>query len=366
MTDPSTTWSPTTIYLEDSADDPVELDVARSTWATRLDVTGAYRDDVHRLEASLLMREDGFGAIYPARVNTVIGESESAKSWVALVACAEQLALGHSVAFLDFEDDKDGVGIRLKDMGVPEDAARDRFYYLNPTGSPDLSAFVAEFGEDFSLVVIDAMTTGLGEAGLDPNRDVEVVRWIDAFARPMSRRGPAVLVVDHVGKDSTRGARGSAAKREAVTGTQLLAIKRALVAPGKRGVTSLMVGKDRAGSVRSVSHNGTHFADIVIDGELRPGDDGPKLRSTIVSPIPDSETAALTRVTRALARLAPTEASPVTTKQVQQATARTTADGEAAPDYLSVRRVQEGLATLHINGGVGRRDSGRTALWWVT
>lgn len=299
------------------------------------------------------MRSDGKCVFYPSRTNVVLGDSESSKTFLTLLPAREALLEGERVFFFDWEDDVYGITARMVALGIPEDVLEARFHYINPEGPPDFRAFADTFGP-FSpreVGIFDAVTAAFADSSVNGNADVEVTGWLNAFPKPLSKLGPCVILIDHVGKDATKGARGSSAKRDAVSGVQLTAVKRALLSPGHRGVTSLEVTKDRLGAVRAESLGGTHFGDAIFDATNPDG-----IVASIEPPLPNAAGVAAERVARAVASLDPSPDAPASTKDIQQAL--------GAP-FLTVRRVQETLADLHASGQLGRRMVGRTSYWWL-
>lgn len=214
-------------------------------------------------------REDGAALFYQGKVNVVFGDSESGKSWICLLACAQELAAGGSVAYLDYEDDPNGIISRLLALGVPrrvlDDPARFLYFrlhrgltdeafewYENPYTGEGPEGLVSRTGfSECSLVVIDAMTEALSADGLNSNSDVDVAGWFNAFARRVAALGPAVAVIDHMGLSDKSRQNGSQMKKSATDGVSLAVKKGEDFAPGKSGWSSIEIAKDRHGGVKT-------------------------------------------------------------------------------------------------------------------
>lgn len=213
--------------------------------------------------AGLLHRSDGIGLLYPGRVHSFHGESESGKSWVAQIATAEVLLTGATVLYLDFESTADEVIARLLLLGASPQTIAERLRYVQPAVSSDADpvAFSRLLGRSYALAVLDGVTESLGLYGASSNDGDDVTRWGRKLPRRIAREtGAAVVAIDHVTKSEDgrgRFAIGSQAKLALLDGAAFT-IEPKDVAPGQCGTFILRVGKDRAGQVRR--HGGTFRA----------------------------------------------------------------------------------------------------------
>lgn len=217
-------------------------------------------------------RIDGAPLFYRSKVNVVFGDSEGAKTWLCLLATAQELLSGNSVAYLDYEDGPEGIKNRLLLLGVPEDVVNDpvMFKYANPNGPIGQMLKSDRFCEDLchcSLVVVDAMTEALSAAGLNSNSDVDVASWYNTFAKPMAALGPAVVLIDHTPKaaDNKGQQVGSQMKKAAVDGVSLSVTNKQPFVPGQLGTSEVNVGKDRPSGVREASLDGKKFGMLTMD-----------------------------------------------------------------------------------------------------
>ena len=165
-----------------------------------------------------------------ARLVSIFAPAKQGKSLVVLeaVACA---ASGRPVfgmaptepvttLYCDYEMTPADLHERLADMGFGPSDDLSRLHYLSlpsipPLDTPEGGAFLVALVEATGarLVVID--TTSRVISGKENDADT-----VTALARnslfPLKARGVAVARLDHEGKDSERGARGSSAKRDDV------------------------------------------------------------------------------------------------------------------------------------------------------
>lgn len=228
-------------------------------------------------EPTVLRREDGKGLFYPGRVNSLFGMSESAKSWIAMKACTQEMGRGDRVLYLDFEDEPAGTIARMRALGAGDDDIQNLFRYVHPEG-PIAAMQRYRFGQstteegekaasvftallesfDPTLIVADGMTVIYGLHGHDTN-EATGTDVITSWLKSLCRGGRStVVVIDHTGKSGGAGSSpiGAHHKIAMVQGTALRAdaIKRPM--PGEVGTINLVVFKDRPGAVRSISSKG--------------------------------------------------------------------------------------------------------------
>lgn len=230
--------------------------------------------DISRLSGdvatpTVCRRSDGALLFYQGKVNVVFGDSESGKSWLCLLACAQELAAGGAVTYMDYEDDPNGIVSRLLALGVPRAVLDDpeRFlyfrlhrgltdeafdWYAEPATWETSEGIVSRTGfAECSLVVIDAMTEALSADGLSSNSDVDIAGWFNTFARRIAALGPAVAVIDHMNLTDKSRQGGSQMKKSATDGVSIAVKKGRDFAPGVAGYSYLSVAKDRHGGVKA-------------------------------------------------------------------------------------------------------------------
>ncbi len=216
---------------------------------------------------SLLRRSDGAGLLYPGKVHSLAGEPGGGKTWVALMAAAQVLADGGSVLWLDWEDRLDTAVRRLMQLGVKPDALRGgRFAYVEPTFAVvggGLPRNVADVSDGCALVVLDSMGEALAHSMLDQNSDGEVATWMARTARRLADGGAAVLILDHVVKDSEargRWAIGSQRKLAAIDGAAYGLVTSQAFTRDAPGRAAVKCSKDRGGNYQA----GATVAEIVM------------------------------------------------------------------------------------------------------
>jgi len=271
------------IYLKDRNEHPRDTgdtEEEPSTWSpVELEqfLDGSYKP----LKPTIFERTDGQALIYPGKIHSIYGESESGKSLIAQFICAAEIGRGNKVLYIDFEDSPAQVIKRLQLFGAGSQAIRDHFTYLQPFQNlkdpRNREALERVLETAWTLVVIDGVTvamTLITPASSTP--EAQVAEFMARLPkRIVKKTNAAVLSLDHVVKSKeSRGrfALGSQEKLNQITGAAyLLEISKAIY-PGVRGELVLRVTKDRIGQVRG--NSGTWRANdrtqeaarITIDG----------------------------------------------------------------------------------------------------
>ncbi len=167
---------------------------AISSWES-VDLGPVLRGERVTLPPSVLTRDDGICLLYPGRLNAAIGETESLKSWFAALAAKQELAAGHHVIYLDFEDTPETAVERLRALGTTVEQIGSLFTYMQPEGPFDdlakimVDEAIAKRGAP-TLVVSDGVTEAMSLAGLDP-RDGSDVAAFYITDSPGGSHGPA-------------------------------------------------------------------------------------------------------------------------------------------------------------------------------
>jgi AAA domain len=237
--------------------------------------------------ATILVRGDGLGLIYAAKVNVIHSEPSLGKTWVLLHAAVEVLDAGGTVVVLDWEDSAATTANRLAALGVDPKTIGDptRVRYFNPAGPladlevDELVEAVRTIGA--TVLTIDAMSSALVVDGADENSNSDVTGWHNRICRPVTATGAAVIIADHVIKnpaERSRGARGAGAKLAVIDGAAYELKAEKPFARNRPGTARLVIAKDRPGQVGPINTTAAtvHFT---------PGDDG---RLTIELRVPES------------------------------------------------------------------------------
>lgn len=240
--------------------DPVRSGERHSSWDA-LDL-GPFLDGTYVPPApTLLHRTDGQGLFYRGLTHSVYGETESAKSWIALLACAQAIQAGEHALYFDLESDPGLIVSRLMLLGCTKDQIKALLAYVAPWSAPGPDDVVAWFdrvlNRSYAVAAIDAMSGALGLFGLKSKDDDDITTFYRGLpAQIVNRTGAAVVVVDHVVKDKdTRGRwpSGSERKVSALTGAALSIRRKEAFGVGMRGSAEIWIAKDRAGGLRGLA-----------------------------------------------------------------------------------------------------------------
>lgn len=258
-------------------------------------------------EPGVLFRDDGVGLMYPGRVNSLYGASESGKTWIALHTVQQAVRRGEQVLFIDCEDGPRILVQRLRSIGMTDDEINDQVTYINPDES--LGGLTVDRwgkpapttkGQDNeialravldlvqpSLIVIDGLTSLYGMHSLNPNDAAatdKVTSWMRKLTNDEER---AVLMIDHTSKNAQPGSAptGSQHKVAMVQGTALQIVADTKPRRGHTGRMRIFIGKDRPGAVRE--HQVGDDSDLIAEVVLVSDADG-NVRMTMEEPDPSN------------------------------------------------------------------------------
>lgn len=235
--------------------DPVDRE--RTSWWPQ-PVLDRVAGDRSQPVPSHLQRSDGVCLFYAGKVNGLIGESESGKSWVMLHAVVQTLQAGQPVVFLDFEDAPEAIAGRLRLLGCTDEELG-RFHYANPAeglGAEQTEDLAEALRAEPALIVLDGVNAAMTLLGLDINSNTDATVFAQKVLRPLAATGAAVGTVDHVPKNADqrgKGGIGAQAKRAMVDGALLRVEVAEPFGVGQSGSLRLLVDKDRPGQVRGAS-----------------------------------------------------------------------------------------------------------------
>ncbi len=239
---------------------------------TPVDVGAILRGESVTTPPSVLTRRDGVCLLHRGRLNAFLGETESLKTWAALLSAKEELAQGHHVVMLDFEDTAEATVERLLALGATPEAICSRFTYVNPEGRfDDVAKAVIEEAIKTrglpSLLITDSVTEAMTQVGLNPEKGTEVATFYAGFSRFFASLGAAVLLVDHVTKDRESRGRWAIGSERKLSGLTGAAYGFHLISPfgrGRTGSVKMTVSKDRQGHVRQHEVAGRVIATLVL------------------------------------------------------------------------------------------------------
>lgn len=236
---------------------------------------------------AMLARTDGKYLLYDHAVHSISGEPTSGKTWFALLASVQQLAAGHTVAMIDFEDRASRVVGRLLALGAHPDAVRERFRYVRPHAALDAAGrdALSPAVRGATLVILDGVTEAMTLHGLDLNANGDVAAFLELLPRWIADQGPAVLMIDHVVKDTEKQGRWSIGGQHKLAGIDGVSYNIKAIEQfgrGKVGHARITAGKDRAGHVEEYLLGRTAGElwldatnDTCLKAEIRPPQDAP-------------------------------------------------------------------------------------------
>ena len=208
-------------------------------------------------QPTVLRRGDGRCLFYPGQVNSLFGDPESGKTFVALAAATEVLNAGGRVLVMDLDHNGEAATIgRLLMLGASRAAlsTRDNFRYIEPEDAGVLRTVVEHCRSWLPhAAVVDSIGELMPMVGADSNSADDFTRCHTRVLKPLAMCGAAVIGIDHLAKGTdsrSRGPGGTAAKRRAVGGVSLRVKPMRAFTPGKGGTAKLFVNKDRHGGVR--------------------------------------------------------------------------------------------------------------------
>jgi hypothetical protein len=228
-----------------------------SPWSP-VDIGAVLDGNLSESPPTILARADGPFLLYPGAVHSLSGEPESGKSWLALLACAQELELDHTAVYLDFEDRPGRVVGRLLALGAHPDTIRQRFRYIRPNVGLTAATLphLLAAARGATLAVVDGITEAMTLHGLSLMDNEDVARWLALVPRVLADTGPAVLQIDHVVKNTENRGRYAIGGQHKLAGIDGCAYKTIVTEPfgrGKRGHARVILDKDREGHVREIA-----------------------------------------------------------------------------------------------------------------
>jgi hypothetical protein len=208
---------------------------------------------------TLLRRDDGAHLFYRGKVSKLIGDAESAKTWIALAACAVELQRpGGRALYVDADHNGiDGIVPRLDILGAPADALSDpdRFRYTEVEDADQYRRVLAAI-QDWppTVTVIDCHAAVAEMHNLNDNDTGDMRRFTRLLLAPYAAGGGAVILIDHLAKNEvsrSHGETGATAKGAAVSGVSYRVDIADSWSEPTGGASRLSIVKDRPSGVRS-------------------------------------------------------------------------------------------------------------------
>ena len=230
-------------------------------------------------EPTICERTDGQPLLYPGKCHAFNGESESGKTWAALIACVQVIRAGGHVLYLDFEDTASTVVSRLLALGAKPDDVVARFHYMEPAepivvrggrytpANSDLVSVMEHW--PITLSVIDGVTEAMTMHGLKLEDNADYATFHGALPRRLASSGAAVVQIDHVTKDREnrgRWAIGAQHKLAAMDGAVFSFNVARPFGLGRHGIAKMSIEKDRPGQLRQHA-KGKRVADLHLESD---------------------------------------------------------------------------------------------------
>jgi len=194
------------------------------------------------------------GLLYPGERTVLSGETESMKTWLALILSKAEIDAGFPVCWADLDAMGPGAMLeRLTLLGLDQQTIHENFLYMRPSEMLD-DAKLTETADTIAnrgvrLFVIDAFNPILNLHELEPNATTDIETFWRTIADRICRAGAAPVLLDHVAKNAeTRGKYAYGSERKASGAIVHIGFK--LLEPltkGGRGRSLLTVHKDRPG-----------------------------------------------------------------------------------------------------------------------
>lgn len=276
--------------------DGLDENTGPDSWAPQ-DVGMLLDDTAEALTPSVgVVRADGHTLLYPGREHALIGEMEAGKSWFALACCAAELLAGNRVVYVHFEesDGRETVRRLHRQFLVPRDRLVADFLFVGPERRVRLGE-LATLSEDRdpSLVVLDGQNEAMALHGQGIRDEEGASDYRRVLVKPWTKRGAAVLSLDHVVKDqdAARGgyALGSIMKGNGLDGAMILLEGRDPFGNGRAGASCVYVTKDRPGQLRGLGRPDERVARKFFMGRILIDATGPVWSFEFVAPAPKDE-----------------------------------------------------------------------------
>lgn len=194
------------------------------------------------------------GILYPGKRTLLSGETESLKTWLALILAKAEMNIEQTVAWVDLDDMGAGAILhRLRALHIPDQTIHDHFQYYQPDqrlkdqALTDVVMRLTVTG--VRLMVIDAFTPALALHGLDPGNSIDIETFWREIADPIAQTGACPCVLDHVVKNADqRGKYATGSERKASGATVHIGARQLVpFGIGRTGSSLLTTHKDRPG-----------------------------------------------------------------------------------------------------------------------
>jgi AAA domain len=264
---------------------------ATTSWAS-VDLEPYKRGEQVIEPPSFLARTDGRCIIYPGRPHVFYGESESYKTFAALMAARSFVEQGLNVVYVDLEGSEASFVDRARLVQIADGYIGNALKYIRPidplTGDAQADFYLHELDlAQPSLIVLDGVTELYALQGWDINKATDAAQ----FQRMFGFRGMcASIAIDHTAKDAGRGVLGSQHKRAGLDGSEYEFRPVQRGGRGRPGIARVLVTKDRHGFIREWAlGNPGVVGSLHIGEEVNPGYIEPPTMMEQIDPQSDAQ-----------------------------------------------------------------------------
>lgn len=228
-----------------------EVEQEESLWP-QVRMSDVYHDETVDVPTVGMEMPHGGHMLYAGKEHSIAGETESGKSWIAVMHCLAEMRKGHNVIYVHFEESSHvPTLLRFKLLGMTE-AEADFLTFVAPRGPyrpRDMESLQALRP---SLVVLDGINEAYSLFGAEIASAEDTAAMRRKITKPFTEVGAATLGLDHVAKNATTGryAFGSVHKANSLDGASFLLRNDEPMGRGRNGSSRLLVAKDRPGHLR--------------------------------------------------------------------------------------------------------------------
>lgn len=261
-----TTNHATNHTTNNNSEDEDEDEIGKWHIATPDQITAILQNTHTTTQADLLQLTNNTHLIYTGKVNSLSGEPSTGKTWIALHTAAQQIENENNVIIIDFEDTLTTTVQRLATLGTPHHLITRHLHYIEPgvaARGGSIPPEILHLATTCTLTIIDSSGEAMAAVGSNQMDDNDVATWLARVPRTIARQGPAVLLLDHVTKDTDnrgRWAIGSQRKLAGITGIAINATTITAFSKDRPGRIKLTCAKDRPGN----HHVGATLAEITV------------------------------------------------------------------------------------------------------
>jgi hypothetical protein len=269
-----------TLRVDREARQQLDLEESDGSWQP-VDLS-RWRDGVavETIRPTLGMaRNDGVQLIYPGAEHSILGQTESGKTWLALNCVATELQAGHPVVYVHYEEPREDSTIeRLLLLGVDIDTIVKYLRFVGPGERVRPELVTALLHPAPTLVVHDGVNEAMSLMGLGMDVD-GASEFRRLLVTPFRRVGAATIACDHMPMDHDAGrvdAYGSVHKGNALDGARIMLENVEPFGRGMRGRSKVFVTKDRPGYLRQYGRptrfpGKVYLGTLVVDATTGPG-----------------------------------------------------------------------------------------------